>query len=49
MLFGNDWLNKNESNIKMFLKEDYIVKENNFIKFTPKGYSLCDEIIKNLL
>ncbi len=47
--FGKTWLTKNDNLIKQYLKEGYLLNGDNFIKFTPKGYALCDEIIKQLL
>ena len=47
--FDKTWFTKNNNLIKQYLKEEYLLKGDNFIKFTPKGYALCDEIIKQLL
>ena len=47
--FGSDWLKKNNSYFEELLKKDLILYDNEIIKFTRKGYTLCDEIIKNVL
>lgn len=44
-LFGNSWFNTNKLLIEQLLNDGYIIQNNNLIKFTPKGYSLCDEIL----
>jgi len=43
--FGLNWYYSNEVMIYSFLKDGYLVKSDNFLKFTNKGYSLCDEIL----
>ena len=47
--FGSDWLKKNNSYFEELLKKDLILYDNEIIKFTRKGYTLCYEIIKNVL
>ncbi len=47
--FGSDWLKKNNSYFEGLLKKDLILYDDEIIKFTKKGYTLCDEIIKNVL
>ena len=47
--FGSDWLKKNNSYFEELLKKDLILYDNEIIKFTRKGYTLCDEIIKNVI
>ncbi len=44
-LFGNSWFNSNKTLIDQLLSDGYIIQKDNLIKFTPKGYSLCDEIL----
>lgn len=43
--FGNEWINKNQANINFLLQNDYIKFDNSVIKFTSKGYALCDELL----
>ena len=43
--FDNEWLAKNNKNIKLFEDEEYLVVDKSKIKLTTKGYSLCDEIL----
>jgi len=47
--FGNDWLKKNNSYFEELRKKDLIVFDDEILKLTAKGYSLCDEILKNVL
>ena len=47
--FGEDWIIDNHKKIKMMEKKGYLTSENNFIKFTKKGYALCDEILAKIL
>jgi oxygen-independent coproporphyrinogen-3 oxidase len=47
--FGSDWLKKNNSYFEELLNKDLILFDEEIIKFTRKGYTLCDEIIKNVL
>lgn len=47
--FGNEWLNINLDKIKLFEREGYITHTDNFIKFTKRGYAVCDEILTQLL
>ncbi|MBT8387544.1 MAG: coproporphyrinogen III oxidase family protein, partial [Ignavibacteria bacterium] len=47
--FGSDWLKKNNTYFDALLKKDLILYDDEIIKFTRKGYTLCDEIIKNVL
>ncbi|HOI30556.1 MAG TPA: radical SAM family heme chaperone HemW [Melioribacteraceae bacterium] len=44
-VFGNEWINKNQANINFLFQNDYIKFDNTLIKFTPKGYALCDELL----
>ncbi len=44
-IFGNDWLNRNNSYIDTLLKNNLLFQKNNFLKMTPKGYAICDEIL----
>ncbi|MBU2493877.1 MAG: radical SAM family heme chaperone HemW [Bacteroidetes bacterium] len=47
-LFGNEWKNSNNEYISDLIKKGFITKKNNFLKFTSKGYALCDEILSNM-
>jgi len=46
--FGNEWINRNNEYLSSLIKDQFIIKKNNFLKFTKKGYALCDEILSNL-
>ncbi|MCF8243072.1 MAG: radical SAM family heme chaperone HemW [Melioribacteraceae bacterium] len=46
-LFGNDWLEKNSEYINRLIEDGFFIRKNNFIKFTPRGYAVCDEILLN--
>lgn len=46
-LFGNKWLTKNQDYILGLIEQNFLIQENSFLKFTTKGYSLCDEILAN--
>ena len=47
--FSNDWIKKNNSYFELLKNEQHLSFENNWIKLTPKGYAVCDEILKNIL
>ncbi len=47
--FGNDWLKKNNSYFEELLKKDLILFDDEILKLTAKGYTLCDEVLKNIL
>lgn len=47
--FGEEWIINNHEEIKKLGKKGYLVSTNNFIKFTKKGYAVCDEILTKLL
>jgi oxygen-independent coproporphyrinogen-3 oxidase len=47
--FSNDWIIKNNSYFELLKNENHLSIENNWIKLTPKGYAVCDEILKNIL
>lgn len=46
--FDGNWLTQKEELINKYSSDGFLVLEDNFIKFSPKGYSLCDEIVSNL-
>jgi len=43
--FGNSWLERNATLLKLLEKEGFIQKDAEFIRFSGKGYRLCDEIL----
>ncbi|TSA28663.1 MAG: coproporphyrinogen III oxidase family protein, partial [Ignavibacteriales bacterium] len=43
--FGNEWLMKNKNYLKQLGQEKFLIEKGKTIKFTPKGYTLCDEIL----
>ena len=47
--FSNDWIKKNNSYFELLKNEQHLSFENSWIKLTPKGYAVCDEILKNIL
>lgn len=47
--FGSMWVNKVKNDLSEYQTKGYLSIDDNFIKFTPKGYTLCDEIISKLL
>lgn len=47
--FGESWLSKSKQLVKTYEREGYLSIDDNFIKFTPKGYALCDEILAKIL
>jgi oxygen-independent coproporphyrinogen III oxidase len=47
--FSDDWIKKNNSYFKSLMDEKHLTIDNNWIKLTPKGYAVCDEILKNIL
>ena len=44
-MYGNEWISINSSFLDTLEKERLISYNNNFIKFTKRGYSICDEIL----
>ncbi len=47
--FSDDWIKKNYSYLKLLKNQQHLSIDNNWIKLTPKGYAVCDEILKNIL
>jgi len=43
--FGEDWLMKNKNYLDQLELEKFLIEKAGLIKFTPKGYTLCDEIL----
>ncbi|MFH1196150.1 MAG: radical SAM family heme chaperone HemW [bacterium] len=46
--YGIAWFHSNEKLIRELIATGYLELKNDFIKFTPKGYSVCDEILVRL-
>ena len=44
-IYGCEWLSRNEGYVDELINNNYLIKSDNFIKFTTKGYLLCDEIL----
>jgi oxygen-independent coproporphyrinogen III oxidase len=44
-IHGSDWLYRNKVYLDELIKNKFIIERENFIKFTIKGYILCDEIL----
>jgi len=44
-MYGIEWLRLNSDYLNTLKKERLISYTNNFIKFTKRGYSICDEIL----
>ncbi|MDP2303100.1 MAG: radical SAM family heme chaperone HemW [Ignavibacteria bacterium] len=47
--FGNDWFVRNEKLIDQLVQEKLLVKNNQIIFLTPKGFAVCDEILSRLI
>lgn len=47
--FTDAWIKKNIDYFELLKKEKHLKFEDNIIKLTPKGYAVCDEILKNIL
>jgi len=43
--FGSEWFESKKSIFKKLKNDQLLIWNDDFIKFTPKGYSLCDEIL----
>ncbi len=48
-MFGSNWLNQNKNIIENLVSQNLITKLNEKFILSPKGYSLCDEIISKFL
>ena len=44
-LFGEQWLSENETKIEFFIRKSLMERDQDKLKFTSKGYVLCDEIL----
>lgn len=47
--FDDDWINRNYGYFKTLKNKNFLTMNDNLIKLTGKGYSVCDEILKNIL
>ncbi len=47
--YGESWINEKKDYIQKLSDSNFIIKEDNFLRMTKRGYAVCDEIIKNLL
>ena len=45
--FSNRWFVENEDYISELIDQKFLVKRDSILRFTKKGYLLCDEIISN--
>jgi len=43
--FDDDWQLKNKNYLIQLEQEKFFIKQNEMIKFTPRGYAICDEIL----
>lgn len=46
--FDAGWIEKNSELISDLILNGFMIKQDDFIFFTPKGYSVCDEILRKL-
>jgi oxygen-independent coproporphyrinogen III oxidase len=47
--FGHSWFEKNQRFLELSIAEGFLKSYKNFIRFTPKGYAVCDEIIARFI
>jgi len=47
--FGDDWLNKNQQKIDLYISKGFLVINNGILSLTSAGYAICDEILANIL
>jgi oxygen-independent coproporphyrinogen III oxidase len=47
--FKSDWINKNYDYFEVLKNQNFLKMDSSSIILTPKGYSVCDEILKNIL
>lgn len=47
--FKGDWINKNYDYFEVLKNQNFLKMDSSSIILTPKGYSVCDEILKNIL
>ena len=46
---GVGWLNEKYPYLETLRKKDFLRMNDEIIKLTPKGYAVCDEILKEIL
>jgi len=46
---GTGWLKEKHPYLKILEKNGFLQMDDEFIKLTPKGYALCDEILKSII
>ena len=46
-LFGRGWFNSNKVYLNQLEKDGFIILEKNLIRFTGRGYAVCDEVLSN--
>lgn len=44
-IYSADWISNNNSLLNNLVDDGYIIRNDNFIKFTKSGYLICDEIL----
>jgi oxygen-independent coproporphyrinogen-3 oxidase len=44
-----DWLKKKYPYFELLKNQNFVTIDDNNVKFTAKGYAICDEILKELL
>lgn len=49
LLFGGEWLYNNKEIITKLEDEQMLLGKNGVYSLTPKGYAICDEILKNFV
>jgi oxygen-independent coproporphyrinogen-3 oxidase len=47
-LFGGNWFEQNKNFLNQLEEENFLIKKNELLSFTPKGYAVCDEILTKL-
>jgi oxygen-independent coproporphyrinogen-3 oxidase len=47
--FDDKWIKKNNDYFESLKNENLLVIDDKLIRFTAKGYAVCDEILKNIL
>jgi len=47
--FSEDWISKTLPYFNLLQEQNLLTIESDWIKLTPKGYAVCDEILKNIL
>lgn len=47
-LFGRSWLIKNQNYISRLIEQKFLTLTSTLLKFTSKGYAVCDEILAKL-